>query len=58
MKRYKLEVMGIFGSRRAVYYDELDQAYQGLFMIKRLGGFALVKEWDPDQGMYKTICGG
>lgn len=56
--KYKMVVLGIFGSRRAVYYDELEQAYQGLYMIKRLGGFALVQVWDPDQGMYRTICGG
>ena len=58
MKKYRVQIMGLFGRPKPIYYETRDEAFEGLLLIKRLGGYALVQEWDPAAGCYNTILGG
>ena len=58
MKKFRVQIMGLFGRPKPIYYETRDEAFEGLLLIKRLGGYALVQEWDPASGSYNTILGG
>ena len=58
MKKFRVQIMGLFGRPKPIYYETRDEAFEGLLLIKRLGGYALVQEWDPASGCYNTILGG